>query len=95
MSVTGGNNERFQTKFYEKHGFGFGWSPSCLHTDAGGVNAVPAVSGDSEKLLIKDPYHPKPAPMGYDRLPLSWYKETAKRMKEKVAAQGVDVVVLA
>ena len=53
-----------------------------------------AVQGESEKLLIKDPDHPKPAPLGYDRLPLEWYKNTVKRLKDKVAAQGVQVIVL-
>jgi len=50
---------------------------------------------NSEKLLIKDPDHPQPAPKGYDRLPLSWYKNTVKSLKEKVADKGVDAVVLA
>jgi len=53
-----------------------------------------AVQGESEKLLIKDPDHPKPAPVGYDRLPLEWHKNTVKRLKDKVAAQGVQVIVL-
>ena len=55
----------------------------------------PAVKGDSEKLLVKDPDHPKAAPVNYDRLPLSWYKNTVKRLKDKVAAQGVDAIVIA
>lgn len=50
--------------------------------------------GDSQKLLIMDPDHPKPAPVGFDRLPLEWYKNTVKRLKEKMAAQGIQVVVL-
>lgn len=53
-----------------------------------------AVKGESEKLLIKDPDHPQPAPVGYDRLPLEWYKNTVKRLKDNVAAQGVQVIVL-
>jgi Xaa-Pro aminopeptidase len=53
-----------------------------------------AGKGESEKLLLKDPSHPKPAPLGYDRLPLEWYKNTVKRLKEKAAAQGVQVIVL-
>jgi len=54
----------------------------------------PPVKGESEKLLIKNPDHPKPAPMGFDRLPLEWYKDTVKRLKEKAAAQGVQVIVI-
>ena len=55
----------------------------------------PFPQGHSEKLLIKDPDHPIPAPKGTDRLPLSWYKETAKRLREKAGERGVDAVVLA
>jgi len=53
-----------------------------------------AGKGESEKLLLKDPSHPKPSPLGYDRLPLEWYKNTVKRLKDKAAAQGVQVIVL-
>jgi len=52
------------------------------------------VKGNSEKMLIKDPDHPAPAPVGLDRLPLEWYKSTVKRLKDKAAAQGVDAIVL-
>lgn len=55
----------------------------------------PSLQGHSEKLLVKAPDHPKPAPKGTDRLPLSWYKETAKRLRENAGEQGVDAVVLA
>ena len=54
----------------------------------------PAASGDSERLLLLNPDHPQPAPLGYDRLPLSWYKESAKRLKEKAAEKGVDAILL-
>lgn len=47
---------------------------------------------NSEKLLVHSPYHPEAA--SYDRLPLSWYKETVKRLKEKVAEKGVDAILL-
>jgi Xaa-Pro dipeptidase len=53
-----------------------------------------AAKGESEKLLIKDPDHPQPAAKGVDRLPLDWYKNTIKRLKDKVAAQGVQVIVI-
>jgi Xaa-Pro aminopeptidase len=50
--------------------------------------------GESEKLLVDNPDHPKPAPLGYDRLPLSWYQDTVRRLKAKVAAEGMDAVLL-
>ena len=50
------------------------------------------VKGDSEKLLIKNPDHPQPAT--YDRLPLSWHKNTVNRLKEKVGEKGVDAILL-
>ena len=56
--------------------------------------ATHAGSTESQKLLVRDPDHPKPAPKGYDRLPLSWYKQTVKRLKERLASRGVDVIVL-
>ncbi len=52
------------------------------------------VPDKSKNLLLKNPDHPVPAPVGVDRLSLSWYKDTVKRLKENVAAQGVDAVVL-
>jgi Xaa-Pro dipeptidase len=57
--------------------------------------AVAAPSGEgSEALLVKDRHQPEPAPVGYDRLPLAWYQSATKRLKEKVAAQGVDAILL-
>ena len=50
------------------------------------------IKGESEKLLITNPDHPQPAT--YDRLPLSWYKNTVNRLKEKVAERGVDAIVI-
>ncbi len=48
----------------------------------------------SKNLLVKNPEHPEPAPLGVDRLPLNWYKDTVKRLKKKVADQGIDAVVI-
>lgn len=56
--------------------------------------SAPAQKKDSAKLLMKDPDHPKPAPVGVDRLPLSWYKNTVNRLKERAGERGVDAVVL-
>ena len=51
-------------------------------------------SGGSEKLLVDNPSHPEPAPLGYDRLPLSWYEDTVRRLKARVSAEGIDAVLL-
>lgn len=48
----------------------------------------------SERLLVENPHHPKPAPLGVDRLPLQWYKDTSRRLREKARAQGADVILL-
>jgi len=48
----------------------------------------------SEKLLLQNPDQPKPAPTGYDRLPLEWYKNTVKKLKQKVEAKGIDAILL-
>jgi Xaa-Pro dipeptidase len=54
--------------------------------------AVP--SGVSEKLLTPRPGQPEPAPMGYDRLPLGWYKAAAGRLRDAAAKRGLDAVLL-
>ena len=38
------------------------------------ANTLAKNSGESETLLVNNRNHPKPAPKGYDRLPLSWYQ---------------------
>jgi len=48
----------------------------------------------SEKLLVPNPYHPVPAPVGVDRLPLDWYKATTNRLRAAAKAQGVKAVLL-
>jgi Xaa-Pro aminopeptidase len=57
-----------------------------------GCSSPAAAKGDSEHLLTQDPDRPEPAT--YDRLPLSWYKKTAQRLKDRVAEKGVDAVLL-
>jgi len=49
-------------------------------------------SGESAKLLIKNPDHPKAA--DFDRLPMDWYTKTVNRLKEKAGEKGVDVILL-
>jgi len=52
------------------------------------------IHGGSESLLIQNPDHPEPAPKGIDRLPLSWYQNTVKRLKNRVAEKGIDAILL-
>jgi Xaa-Pro dipeptidase len=53
-----------------------------------------AGTGASEKLLTARPHQPAPAPVGYDRLPLEWYKAAARRLREAAGARGLDAVLL-
>ena len=48
----------------------------------------------SEKLLVPNPHHPTPAPVGVDRLPLEWYKATCRRLRAAAKARGVHAVLL-
>ena len=61
---------------------------------ASALAQAPAGGGSSEKLLAPNAHQPEPAPVGYDRLPLDWYKAAARRLREKAAARGVDLIVL-
>jgi Xaa-Pro dipeptidase len=53
-----------------------------------------AGASGSEKLLTTRPGQPEPAPVGDDRLPLDWYKASARRLREAAAARGLDAVLL-
>jgi Xaa-Pro aminopeptidase len=53
-----------------------------------------ATSGDSEALLVRDPDHVEPAPVGYDRLPLSWHQARTRELKDRVARTGAQAIVL-
>jgi len=53
---------------------------------------LPKRAGGSEKLLLANPDQPGPAPIGFDRLPLSWYQNRVRRLKE-TAARGVDAIL--
>lgn len=48
----------------------------------------------SERLLVENPLHPKPAPVGVDRLPLEWYKAQSKTLRDQARASGVDLLLL-
>jgi Xaa-Pro aminopeptidase len=78
-------------EFIRNVGLGFGAAGSALTELA---CAAESGTGESEKLLVDNPDHPEPAPMGYDRLPLDWYKATTRRLKERVAEKNVDVILL-
>ncbi len=76
--------------FVKQIGFGMAAAGLAAHNLACAANS----GGGSEKLLAANPKHPEPAPLGYDRLPLEWYKSNVARLKERVSEQGVDVILL-
>lgn len=53
-----------------------------------------APRGGSERLLVPNPYHPAPAAVGVDRLPLAWYKSSSNRLRQAAKARGVDAILL-
>jgi Xaa-Pro aminopeptidase len=61
---------------------------------AAGDLAAQTGASASEKLLAPRAHQPTPAPVGYDRLPLEWYKAAAKRLREAAGARGLDAVLL-
>lgn len=79
-------------RFIRDMGLGFagaGLAADKLAAQSGGAGA------GSEALLVDNPLQPEPAPLGYDRLPLSWYKTRVRRLKENVAARGLDAILIA
>lgn len=65
-------------------------------TAAAQVVACEAAPSDgmSEGLLVDNPDHVAPAPVGYDRLPLEWHQAAAARLKDLAAERGADAVLL-
>ena len=53
-----------------------------------------SVSSDSERLLVDNPDHVEPAPLGMDRLPLEWHQQATRRLKVRVAERGIDALLL-
>ena len=51
-------------------------------------------SSESESLLVSDRKQPDPAPKGYDRLPLEWYKKRVQTLKNKLKKDKVDAILL-
>ena len=61
---------------------------NATHKD--GQESLPP--GNSERLLHQDLDHVKPAPVGYDRLPLVWDQMRTRPLKERLAnlrAEGI------
>jgi Xaa-Pro aminopeptidase len=48
----------------------------------------------SEALLVANPDHVEPAPVGYDRLPLEWHQERTRLLKERAGELGAAAIVL-
>ncbi len=51
-------------------------------------------SGESESLLVPNPDHLEPAPLGYDRLPLEWHQGRTRVLKERIASTGAAAILL-
>lgn len=70
---------------------GWGMAGIGLGTRPKGFSS-PLPKKNSEKLLVKNPHHPQEA--AFDRLPLSWYKKTVKRLKERIEEKGAEAILL-
>ncbi len=73
-----------------------GASLAAVSAAAASLAAEPsdAQPGGSERLLVENPLHPTPAPVGVDRLPLAWYKAQSKHLRERARERGVDAILL-
>lgn len=67
---------------------------AASHVAASALALAQAGASGSEKLLTTRRGQPEPAPVGYDRLPLDWYKASSRRLREAAAARGLDAVLL-
>jgi Xaa-Pro dipeptidase len=65
---------------------------AAASTALAGMTGTPGEG--SEKLLVRNPHHPTPAPIGVDRLPREWYVATAGRLRDAARARGVDAILL-
>ncbi len=54
----------------------------------------PNSSGSSEALLVPDPLHVEPAPLGVDRLPLEWHQQRTQELKRRLEPHGFDAILL-
>ncbi len=67
---------------------------ATLSTAASALAQGGAQASGSERLLVPNPLQPEPAPVGYDRLPLDWYKAASRRLKNRLASRNVDAILL-
>jgi Xaa-Pro dipeptidase len=61
---------------------------------ASGTSEATGSAGASERLLVRDPEHVEPAPVGMDRLPLEWHQARVRELKRRVADTGAHAIVL-
>ena len=89
--------------FIQQMGAGFATAGSAAAALAGcdpvadataNATAAPGAPGESERLLVADPLHLEPAPLGTDRLPLAWHQERTRELKRRLDPRGVDAVLL-
>lgn len=73
---------------------GLGLAASATAAEALSAQDAPGRRDGSVRLLVENPHHPTPAPVGVDRLPLAWYQARSKRLRDQAKARGVDVVLL-
>jgi Xaa-Pro dipeptidase len=73
---------------------GLGLAASAAAAESRAAQAALLPRGDSERLLVENPHHPVPAPVGVDRLPLAWYQRQSQRLREQARARGVDLLLL-
>nr|MCU0636310.1 hypothetical protein [Gemmatimonadaceae bacterium] len=71
---------------------GLGLAASAASARA--LAAAARTDSESEKLLVSNPHHPTPAPVGVDRLPLAWYQRASQRLRSAAAERGVTAVLL-
>ena len=71
-----------------------GLAASATAAEALSAHTFTSSRDGSERLLVDNPRHPTPAPVGTDRLPLAWYQGQSRRLREQARARGVDVVLL-
>ncbi len=59
-----------------------------------GARGEAGSGGSSERLLLPDPDRLAPAPLGYDRLPLTWHQERVRTLKARLGERGFNAVVM-
>ena len=68
---------------------GLGLAASATAAEALSAHTFTGGREGSERLLVDNPRHPAPAPVGTDRLPLAWYQGQSRRLREQARARGV------